>query len=65
MIIILKTPREVADRMDNLSEAWINNLQRLNVCGQKGLVEMFDSTIGSATVLLPFGGKYQLSPSEE
>lgn len=59
-----KLPREVADRMDNLSEAWINNLQRLNVCGQKGLVEMFDSTIGSATVLLPFGGKYQLSPSE-
>lgn len=59
-----KLPREVADRLDNLSEAWISNLQRLNVCGQKGLVERFDSTIGAATVLLPFGGKYQLSPSE-
>ncbi len=34
----------------------------LNVCSQKGLAERFDSTIGAATVLMPFGGKYQLTP---
>ena len=38
-------------------------LQDLNCCSQKGLVEMFDSTIGAATVLMPLGGKYQLSPA--
>lgn len=59
-----KLPREVGDCLDNLSKAWTNNLQRLNVCSQKGLVERFDSTIGAGTVLMPFGGKYQLSPSE-
>ena len=36
----------------------------LNVCNQKGLVERFDSTIGAATVLMPFGGKNQLTPAE-
>lgn len=35
----------------------------LNVCSNKGLSERFDSTIGAATVLMPFGGKYQLTPS--
>jgi phosphoribosylformylglycinamidine synthase len=34
----------------------------LNVCSKKGLSEQFDSTIGSGTVLMPFGGKYQLTP---
>ena len=33
----------------------------LNVCSKKGLSERFDSTIGAATVLMPFGGKYQLT----
>ncbi len=37
-------------------------LSDLNVCSKKGLVERFDSSIGSSTVLMPFGGKYQLSP---
>ncbi|MBQ3133196.1 MAG: phosphoribosylformylglycinamidine synthase [Clostridia bacterium] len=36
----------------------------LNVCSQKGLVERFDSTIGAGSVLMPFGGKYQLTPSQ-
>ncbi len=52
----------------NLSEdvksAWLKNLQKLNVCSQKGLVERFDSTIGAGTVLMPFGGKNQLTPAE-
>jgi len=38
-------------------------LDDLNCCSQKGLIEMFDSTIGAATVLMPLGGKYQLTPA--
>ncbi|MBD3879083.1 MAG: phosphoribosylformylglycinamidine synthase [Quinella sp. 1Q5] len=43
---------------------FLENLRGLNVCSQKGLVERFDSTIGAATVLMPFGGKNQLTPAE-
>ena len=39
-------------------------MQKLENCCQKGLAERFDSTNGAATVLMPFGGKYQLSPAE-
>ena len=46
----------------SLKEAWLSVLSDLNACGKKGLVERFDSSIGAATVTLPFGGKYQLSP---
>ena len=46
----------------SLKEAWLVMLSDLNVCGKKGLVERFDSSIGAATVTMPFGGKYQLSP---
>ena len=45
-------------------QAWVKNLERLNVCSQKGLVECFDSTIGAGTVIMPFGGKYQLTPAD-
>ncbi len=48
----------------DLKSAWLENLQNLNVCSQKGLVERFDSTIGTGTILMPFGGKYQLTPIE-
>lgn len=48
----------------DIQKMWMANLQRLNVCSQKGLVERFDSTIGAGTVLMPFGGEYQLSPAE-
>ena len=44
--------------------SWLENLRGLNVCSQKGLVERFDSTIGASTVLMPFGGKNQLTPAE-
>jgi phosphoribosylformylglycinamidine synthase len=47
-----------------LKEAWLFNLKELNSCSQKGLTERFDSTIGSGTVILPLGGKYQATPSE-
>ena len=43
---------------------WLENLRGLNICSQKGLVERFDSTIGASTVLMPFGGKNQLTPAE-
>ena len=46
----------------SLKEAWLSMLRDLNACGKKGLVERFDSSIGAATVTMPFGGKYQLSP---
>lgn len=47
-----------------LEDMWIANLSDLNVCSQKGLGERFDSTVGAASVLMPFGGKYQLTPAE-
>lgn len=48
----------------DLKEIWIDKLKDLNISSQKGLVERFDSTIGSGTILMPFGGKYQNTPAE-
>lgn len=45
----------------NLKTKFLNNLKQKNIASQKGLVEMFDSTIGATTVLMPYGGKYQLT----
>ncbi len=47
-----------------LAQAFRENLSRLEVCCQKGLAERFDASIGAATVNMPFGGKYQLTPEE-
>ena len=47
-----------------IEKAWKAIISDLNCCSQKGLVERFDSTIGAGTVLMPFGGKYQLTPIE-
>ena len=58
-----RAPRAVRS-CRTLPEAWIHNLQDLNVCSQKGLVERFDSTIGAETLLAPYGGKYRLTPNE-
>ena len=44
--------------------AWVALLNDLNVCSQKGLVEMFDSSIGAGSVLMPYGGKYQLTETQ-
>ena len=51
------------EKMTN-AEALKSNLSRLEVCSQKGLVERFDSSIGASTVLMPYAGKYQLTPEE-
>ena len=40
---------------------WLETLSDLNVCSQKGLVEMFDGSIGAGSVFMPYGGKYQLT----
>ncbi len=44
--------------------AWLALLNDLNVCSQKGLVEMFDSSIGAGSVVMPYGGKYQLTETQ-
>ncbi len=46
------------------AESWTTLMANLNVCSQKGLVERFDSTIGAGTVLMPYAGKYQLTPTQ-
>jgi len=51
------TKPEVTD----VKEKWLSMLADLNCCSQKGLVEMFDSSIGAGSVLMPYGGKYQLT----
>ena len=51
-----------SESTDTLKGKWLSTLSDLNVCSQKGLVEMFDSSIGAGTVLMPYGGKYQLTP---
>ncbi len=52
--------KEVGD----VREAWLNTLKDLNVCSQKGLVEMFDGSIGAGSVFMPYGGKYQLTETQ-
>ncbi len=51
-------------KVSDIKKKWLETLSSLNVCSQKGLCEMFDSTIGAGTILMPFGGLYQLTPSE-
>ena len=48
----------------DIKDLWLNTLADLNVCSQKGLVEMFDSSIGARSVFMPYGGRYQLSPTQ-
>ncbi|OFI01329.1 phosphoribosylformylglycinamidine synthase [Clostridium acetireducens DSM 10703] len=66
--IKVKSPKESSyfhnTSIENLKNYWLKNLKDLNVCSKRGLVERFDSTIGAGTVIMPFGGKYQLTPEE-
>ncbi|MCR4798235.1 MAG: phosphoribosylformylglycinamidine synthase, partial [Lachnospiraceae bacterium] len=48
----------------DVKKAWMSALSDLNVCSQKGLVEMFDSSIGAGSVYMPYGGKYQLTETQ-
>ena len=49
---------------NNVKDRWLKNLKNLNVCSQKGLVEMFDSTIGAGSVVMPYGGATQMTPTQ-
>ena len=57
---VMSHPRNYTDSADSFTAVMTN----LNCCSQKGLVERFDSTIGAGSVLMPYGGKYQLSPNQ-
>ena len=57
---------KVSELLSNhdIKGAWLHTLSDLNVCSQKGLVEMFDSSIGASSVYMPYGGKYQLTETQ-
>ncbi|MDR1540298.1 MAG: phosphoribosylformylglycinamidine synthase [Clostridiales bacterium] len=61
---IIKAPDEKRDSPSSDPSKWLDNLKDLANASQKGLAERFDSTIGAGTVLMPFGGKHQLTPIE-
>lgn len=56
-------PEAIADAKD-IKDAWLKNLDRLNVCSEEGLGERFDGSIGRGSVLMPYGGRTQLTPTE-
>ena len=56
-------PTDVNDS-ENIRNQWLSTMADLNVCSQRGLVEMFDSSIGAGTVTMPYGGKYQLTETQ-
>ncbi|CCX74276.1 phosphoribosylformylglycinamidine synthase [Dorea sp. CAG:105] len=52
------------EEVKDVKARWLETLKDLNVCSQKGLVEMFDGSIGAASVFMPHGGKYQLTETQ-
>ena len=54
----------VREEVSDVREKWLDTLKDLNCCSQKGLVEMFDSSIGAGSVFMPYGGKYQLTETQ-
>ena len=52
------------ENSEDTPDRWEAMISNLNICSQKGLVERFDSTIGAGTVLMPYGGKYQNTPTQ-
>ncbi len=54
----------VRPEVNDVKEKWLDTLQDLNVCSQKGLVEMFDGSIGAGSVFMPHGGKYQMTETQ-
>ena len=54
----------VKEQVADVKEKWVDTLKDLNVCSQKGLVEMFDGSIGAASVYMPHGGKYQMTETQ-
>ncbi len=67
--VILEVPDRAGNVFDkkeitDVKKAWSEVLSDLNVCSQKGLVEMFDGSIGAGSVFMPYGGKYQLTETQ-
>ena len=67
--VILEVPGKdgnafLEPEISDVREAWMDLLSDLNVCSQKGLVEMFDASIGAGSVFMPYGGKYQLTETQ-
>ena len=54
----------VREEVKDVKEKWLSALSDLNVCSQKGLVEMFDGSIGAGSVFMPHGGKYQMTETQ-
>ena len=54
----------VRNEVSDVREKWLDTLKDLNCCSQKGLVEMFDGSIGAGSVFMPYGGKYQLTETQ-
>lgn len=54
----------VREDVADVKEKWLSMLSDLNVCSQKGLVEMFDGSIGAGSVFMPHGGKYQMTETQ-
>ncbi|MCR5797712.1 MAG: phosphoribosylformylglycinamidine synthase, partial [Eubacterium sp.] len=68
--VVVKTPSKADNyinrdiKVDGFKSAFLSKIAELNACSKKGLVEMFDSSIGAGTVDMPYGGKYQLTPTQ-
>ena len=63
-VVLPKGNMTKSEAVTDVKAKWLNTLSDLNVCSQKGLAEKFDSTIGAGTILMPFAGKYQLTPAD-
>ncbi|MCD7819025.1 MAG: phosphoribosylformylglycinamidine synthase [Lachnospiraceae bacterium] len=67
--VVVEMPSEtekyfVRNEISDVRKKWLDTLADLNCCSQKGLVEMFDSSIGAGSVLMPYGGKYQMTETQ-
>lgn len=67
--VVLEVPNKAGNLFEraevgDVKAAWLKMLEGLNVCSQKGLVEMFDGSIGAGSVFMPYGGKYQLTETQ-
>ncbi|WP_185877486.1 phosphoribosylformylglycinamidine synthase [Blattabacterium cuenoti] len=60
----LISPFKISKKQNFNKKNFLNILSKPNIASQIGLTEMFDSTVGGTTVLMPFGGKYQMTPNE-
>ncbi len=58
------SPFSQKPQQGSVEQRWIDAISGINACSQRGLSEMFDSTIGAGTVIMPFGGVYQLTPAQ-